>query len=125
MQDALIALHGKTQDPNVAALRMGIGIHSGPLVEGNVGTRDRVKHAVIGDTVNTASRIQDRSRDGKGTCVLISAATREEIEPYFDLDFFGEERLKGLSAPVPIWEVVALKAQTRRLPPEEARTLGA
>ena len=44
---------------------MGIGIHVGDVVENNIGTDERVKFGVVGDTVNLAARIQDRSRDGK------------------------------------------------------------
>ena len=64
MQDALEVLRRSTTDDEVRTLRMGIGVHVGEVVEGNIGTADRVKFGVVGDTVNLAARIQDRSREG-------------------------------------------------------------
>jgi class 3 adenylate cyclase len=108
MQSALDMLHQRSGNPNVQGLRMGIGIHTGVLVEGNMGTADRLKHAVIGDTVNSASRIQDRSRDGKYSCILMSTESYEDVKDFIKAEFFGNEHLKGKAEPVPIWEAVEL-----------------
>lgn len=107
MQEALAALEARSTNANVVGLRMGIGINTGPVVEGNIGTQERVKHTIVGDAVNVASRIQDRSRDGRHTCILLGPATKADVADAYALDFFGNETLKGVTAPLPIWEVIS------------------
>ena len=112
MQEELAFLAARSERAEIRGLRMGIGIHTGEAVEGNIGTAERLKYAVVGDTVNVGARIQDRSRDGRHTCVLLSSATRAELGPEFELDFFGAENLKGKTAPVEVWEVVRVSPPT-------------
>lgn len=109
MQDALAELRRVSANVALRELRMGIGVNTGYLVEGDVGPAARLKYAVIGDTVNTAARIQDRSKEGKHTCILISATTREDVQNEVEVAFFGDEMLRGKSAQVSIWEVVGYK----------------
>jgi len=106
MQDALEVLRGKTDNEDLRALRMGIGVHVGDVVEGNIGTADRLKFSVVGDTVNLAARIQDRSREGKHTCIFVSAAVRAEVMMAFELASIGDVSFKGKSEPVGVYEVV-------------------
>ena len=106
MNQALLELHKETDLPELKALRQGIGLHTGELVEGNIGERGgRLKRAVIGDTVNLAARIQDRSREGRHTCIFLSGATKALLTEEFDLELFGNEEFKGKSEPVEVWEV--------------------
>lgn len=106
MNTALLLLHEETDLPELKKLRQGIGLHTGDLVEGNIGERDgRLKRAVIGDTVNLAARIQDRSREGRHTCIFLSGTTRALLTEEFDLELFGNEDFKGKSEPVEVWEV--------------------
>lgn len=109
MQEALEQLRGSSKVAHMSALRMGIGIHTGPAVEGNIGTDARLKFGVVGDTVNVASRIQDRSRDGKHTCILMSEAAQAEASGVVETTFFGDEQLKGKAAPLALHEVVRLR----------------
>ncbi len=75
---------------------------------GNIGTLERVKFGVVGDTVNLAARIQDRSRDGKHTCILVSDALRAETERAgFGYELVGDLAMKGKAEPVRVFEVVA------------------
>lgn len=109
MQDNLDSLRQRTGNPHLATLRMGIGINTGPAVEGNIGTEDRLKYAVIGDTVNVGSRIQDRSKDGKHSGVLLSQRTYDEVATRVEAVFMEDALLKGKTTTVPIWEIVGLK----------------
>jgi class 3 adenylate cyclase len=106
MCDELDRLHKEAQIAEMAGLGQGIGIHTGPIVEGNIGEKNaRLKRAVIGDTVNLAARIQDRSREGKFTCIFLSGATKAKLTAQVPLEFFGDEQFKGKAELIPVWEV--------------------
>lgn len=106
MTAALDKLHQDAQTDDIKGLRQGIGLHTGTLVEGNIGEAgERLKRAVVGDTVNLAARIQDRSREGRFTCIFLSGDTKEKLTEEFDLAFFGDEDFKGKAEPIPVWEV--------------------
>jgi adenylate cyclase len=106
MREELARLQLRTKNPHLRELRMGIGLHTGELVEGNIGSEDRVKFGVVGDTVNTAARIQDKSRDGKHTHIFLSDVAKEELEGEFDVECVGDLQFKGKSEPMKTWEIV-------------------
>lgn len=113
MNEALEELRSQAENEYIKGLRQGIGIHTGDLVEGNVGGEygiqgKRFKRAVIGDTVNLAARIQDRSRDGRHTSILMSQSSRELLGEDFELELFGSESFKGKSEPVQVWELLKI-----------------
>lgn len=117
MQDQLELLRQKRTGTVLATLRMGIGIHTGDVVEGNIGTAERVKFSVVGDTVNLAARIQDRSRDGRFTNILLSEETARELADSFVLEAFGDIQFKGRRVETKVFEVVGLR--TAALPAAE------
>ena len=87
-------------------LRMGIGIASGPAVAGNVGGQERIEYTVIGDTVNLAARLQDKTKE-LGHAVLMHQATYEQARRFMPLEAEEMEpvMVRGKQEPV---EVVAL-----------------
>lgn len=105
MQRALEDVRKKTDDEELRTLKMGIGIHIGDVVEGNIGTDERVKFGVVGDTVNLAARIQDKSREGKHTCILVSQWVKDDTGDRFTYELVGDLPLKGKSLPVRVFEV--------------------
>ena len=106
MCEELDRLHNDAQVEELQGLGQGIGIHTGPIVEGNIGEKNaRLKRAVVGDTVNLAARIQDRSREGKFTCIFLSGDTKDKLTGQVPLEFFGDEQFKGKAEPIPVWEV--------------------
>ena len=79
MQAALRRLNAGWQAAGRPALAMGVAVHTGEVFAGNVGSPKRKKYSVMGDTVNTTSRIEGLNRE-LGTAILISAATLAAVK---------------------------------------------
>jgi adenylate cyclase len=94
--NARLAAQGKPQ------LGMGVGICTGPAVVGSLGAADRVEYAVIGDTVNMASRLEGLNKDF-GTQVLLAATTRAALGPRAPVRSLGEVEVKGKTRKVELF----------------------
>ncbi len=84
---------------------MGVGINSGPVMAGNIGSEKRVEYTALGDTTNTASRLEGMTK-GSGHMLFIAETTRERMQaPPEDLVLVGELEIRGRLAAVPVWTI--------------------
>ncbi len=93
------------REPALSALRVGVGLHAGPVVLGTVGTGDRLKFAVVGDAVNVAARIQEQARDPAGSCVYLSGEVRALAGDGFTFADVGELQVRGRSGSVHLYRL--------------------
>ncbi|HEU4351456.1 MAG TPA: adenylate/guanylate cyclase domain-containing protein [Burkholderiales bacterium] len=101
-------------------MEMGVGIDTGAAVVGNMGSLRRIKYGVVGHVVNAAARIETFTVGGQ---VLVSEATRRSLGDRLVAEGPLEVEAKGVSAPLRVWEVLALRGETTRVLPEPVRDL--
>ena len=103
MQQALRQLNEKENRPGRPPIAMGIGITTGNVVSGNIGSEQRTEFTVIGDTVNTAARIQGKTSGGQ---ILISERTYQDVRDRIKTRPREPFHVKGKSEAVAVYEVV-------------------
>ncbi len=92
----------------------GVGINCGEAVVGNIGTDFRMEYTAIGDTVNTASRLEGQA---KGGTVIVSEAVMNRVSDRIEFESMGSVKLKGKADEVNIYRAVAPKDATAFLNP--------
>jgi adenylate cyclase len=87
-----------------AQLDIGIGINSGDMIAGNIGSSSIMSYTVIGDNVNLGARLESLNKE-YGTRIIISDATRSRLKEAYDIRPLGDVVVKGKTRPVAIFEL--------------------
>ena len=105
MQNALMELNNELMREGYPALEMGIGINTGSVIVGNIGSEIRAKYGIVGASVNIASRIESNTIGGQ---VLIGEATYRLVKELVTSDPTQTVMMKGLKKPLVIYPVTAI-----------------
>lgn len=110
--DMRVALEKLRQDwakeGRPSQIEMGIGVNSGEVFVGMVGSSQRINYTVIGDNANLASRLQDLTKTYAWP-ILISESTYQSVKDEFDTEFADAVTVKGKTQPVNVYKVVGRK----------------
>jgi adenylate cyclase len=105
MQQALAELNRDYEACGLPALGMGIGVHCGPVVAGNIGSAEHAKYGVVGTTINATARIEALT---VGTQTLISGELYARTRNLAEVGPRRSEELKGLPEPMEIYELLGV-----------------
>ena len=108
MMENLSKLNDKYQEKFKREIQMGIGINYGEVVVGNVGSADRIRYSLSGDTVNTGKRIESITKDYPNS-ILISESIYERTKEVVDAKAWEPLAVKGKKNKVLVYEVLGRK----------------
>ncbi len=107
MQTAMAGVNEENRRSGLPELEMGIGLHTGEVIVGNIGSLSRAKYGIVGSNVNLTARVESATVGGQ---VLVSEATRLAAGPDVEVGRRVELRAKGFSEPIAAHELLGLGA---------------
>jgi adenylate cyclase len=120
MQLAMEEVNAYNRQEGLPTLAMGIGVHTGEVVVGNIGSEKRAKYGVVGRHVNLTARIESYT---VGSQIFISETTRQKVDVPLITAHQLEIEAKGLDAPITISEVRGMNGTYQLSLPEHEETL--
>lgn len=105
MQNMLVAVNAKQRKFNLPELAMGIGINTGKVVVGNIGSEKRAKYGVVGMPINVAFRIESFTVGGQ---ILMSPSTYKKVSQVVRISGQEEVSFKGIAKPLFLYNVYAI-----------------
>jgi len=128
MQQRLVALNGSLRERGLPPIGMRIGILTGPVTAGSLGTEQRMEYNCHGDTVNTGARLESFQRERftpdylNAPCrILVGEPTLRLLGGQFETELLGEFQLKGKLKPLRIYRVQG-RSGVAEAPPAEVNT---
>lgn len=106
MRENLAELNARLNFQGIPALSHGIGIHSGAVLAGNIGNEERMSYTLVGDTVNTASRIEALAREYE-TDIIISQTTHDLLTGSYDMHQLPPVTVKGKKNGLLLYKLVS------------------
>ncbi len=111
MLDALDEFNALRASSHNQAVRVGVGIHTGEVMLGTVGTGDRMDTTVIGDTVNIAARLEELTKHNSASILISEDVYSLLPSGEFSITERGSEIIRGRQAPIRLYEVSHLQRQ--------------
>jgi len=104
--ETLPVLNKKLGSEGYPEIKIGVGVHTGNAILGNIGSDKKLDYTVIGDTVNLASRLEGLTK--QYACdILISEATHDRVKDMFECEYVDDVKVKGKERSVRIFKVVS------------------
>ncbi len=110
MIEGLEKLNQKWQSEGRPTLHIGVGINTGEMLFGNIGSEQRMDFTVIGDSVNLGSRLESATKELHAS-IVISEATYSEIQPLADVRPLGEIHVKGKEKGIVVYELLGMHSK--------------
>jgi len=107
MQRRMISINAELRDEGFPEIGVGIGLHTGEVTVGYIGSERRSEYTAIGDAVNTSSRLESNAKGGQ---ILVSEATAKAAKSRYELTSRDPISVKNREQPVPLYEVQWQKA---------------
>jgi len=105
MQEKVSELRGEWRGYN-HDLGVGIGVNTGYMTVGNIGSETHRDYTVIGNQVNVAARLESMAKAGQ---ILISQRTYSKVKSLVEVQFVGEIQVKGIHTPVRTYNIIGLR----------------
>jgi class 3 adenylate cyclase len=114
MHEKLIPLNRSLAEKNLPEIKIGVGIHTGKVVAGSVGGKERLSYSVVGDTVNTASRLESMNKPMSLKIerlynIILSAATFDLICDHYETKSLGTVSIRGREEKMALHTAIAPK----------------
>ena len=117
MQQAMAGINESASEVGLPEIEMAIGVNTGEVVAGNIGSAERVKYSVVGNAVNLAARIESFASGGQ---ILISEATLKDIGEGVVVENKLAMQAKGIRDAVTLYKVKGVEGEENMfLPPEQ------
>ncbi len=110
MQEAMRSINKHNKQAGLPEISMGIGVNTGAVIAGNIGSEKRSKYGVVGHHVNITARIESRTAGGE---ILISGSTLDKVSGAYDIGPREEVQVKGINESVSIFRLLGAKRSSK------------
>nr|WP_094462110.1 adenylate/guanylate cyclase domain-containing protein [Pannonibacter phragmitetus] len=120
---AIMVQNRQRREQGLTPVRVRVGLHSGPVVVGNVGALDRWNYTIVGDAVNVCERLQSLGREFAGeedVIILVSGETVCQLPQDACVQRVGQQQLRGRSGDIEVWRLDVHGKVLSAMPAEDA-----